>query len=104
MLFRSEGYDLAINRTAAAKGKCVIERYVPTVEAGSFTWEKIGVGKLHVKGSTLTLSIPRALLAAEGKLNFEFKWSDNMQEKNIMDFYENGDTAPLGRFNYLYQE
>ena len=62
------------------------------------------MGKLHVKGNTLTLSVPRALMHTEGKLNFEFKWSDNMQAKNIMDFYENGDTAPLGRFNYLYKE
>ena len=99
-----EGYDLAINRINAPKGKCIIERYVPTVEAGSFTWEKMGVGKLHVKGNTLTLSIPRTLVGMEGSLNFEFKWSDNMQDKNIMDFYENGDTAPLGRFNYLYKE
>jgi hypothetical protein len=34
------------------------------------------------------------------QLNFEFKWSDNMQEDdNIMDFYANGDVAPGRRFN-----
>ena len=32
-----------------------------------------------------------------------FKWSDNMQtDGDIMDFYNNGDVAPLGRFKYQY--
>lgn len=36
-------------------------------------------------------------------VDIEFKWNDNMQENgNIMDFYVNGDTAPGGRFNYVY--
>lgn len=99
-----EGYDLAINRLPCAKGKCTIERYVPTVEAGSFTWEVIGRGEMHVKGNTLTLSIPRDLAGLVGRMEFEFKWSDNMQNMSVMDFYENGDAAPLGRFNYLYKE
>lgn len=99
-----EGYDIAVNRLTAPAGKCTIEKYVPTLEAGSFTWETVGRGTLHVKGNTLTLAIPRSLVGLEGKLNFEFKWSDNMQAHNVMDFYENGDAAPLGRFNYLYKE
>jgi hypothetical protein len=38
-------------------------------------------------------------------VNIEFKWNDNMQDDgNIMDFYVNGDTAPGGRFNYVYSE
>ena len=46
------------------------------------------------------------LFVFDGKpLNFEFKWNDNMQENgNIMDFYVNGDTAPGGRFNFVYCE
>ena len=99
-----EGYDFVVNRVGAPKGKCTIERYVPTAQAGSFTWETVGRGSLHVKGNTLTLAIPRELIGLTGALNFEFKWSDHMQAQNVMDFYENGDTAPIGRFNYLYKE
>ena len=98
-----EGYDFVINRTGK-KNTATVEKYVRTLEEGSFTWETVGTADLRVSGDTLTLAIPRALLGLEGKLNFEFKWSDNMQAKTVMDFYENGDTAPLGRFNYLYQE
>lgn len=36
-------------------------------------------------------------------LNFEFKWSDNMQTKDPMDWYVNGDVSPEGRFNYIYK-
>lgn len=37
------------------------------------------------------------------EINLEFKWNDNMQENgNIMDFYVNGDSAPGGRFNFVY--
>ncbi len=99
-----EGYDFVINRLPCAKGKCSIERYVPTMEEGSFTFESVGRGAMHVKGNALTLSVPRVLIGCEGALSFEFKWSDNMQNTTVMDFYENGDAAPIGRFNYLYKE
>lgn len=49
------------------------------------------------------LSIPRQLLKiGEGNFRLEFKWSDNMQNADIMDFYENGDAAPRGRMNYIF--
>ena len=34
--------------------------------------------------------------------SIEFKWSDNMQDRDVMDFYVNGDCAPMGRLNYTY--
>jgi hypothetical protein len=33
----------------------------------------------------------------------EFKWSDNMQSEDPMDWYVNGDAAPGARFNYHYK-
>ncbi len=105
-----EGYDYVINRTVPKSGKTKIERYVATDEAGSFTWETIGYAKIKVKGKVLQLQVPREIIGMNtaanpaSKLCFEFKWSDNMQEHNVMDFYQNGDTAPIGRFNYLYKE
>ena len=99
-----EGFDFAINRLTPKRGKTSVERYLRTADADSFTWEKIGEADISVKGNLLQIAVPRALLGMTGTLDFEFKWSDNMQEKNIMDFYRNGDTAPIGRFNYLYRE
>ena len=47
--------------------------------------------------------VPRSLIS-DKKLDFEFKCSDNMVNADAMDFYENGSSAPLGRFNYLFKE
>ena len=98
-----EGYDFAINRLAGKKNQVSVERYVRTVEEGSFTWESIGTASCRITDNTLTIALPRAMVGLDKRLNFEFKWSDNMQEPSVMDFYANGDTAPIGRFNYLYR-
>lgn len=52
----------------------------------------------------MTTAIGTNLFSAiRGKLDFEFKWADNMQDEgNPMDFYVRGDVAPSGRFNYVY--
>lgn len=97
-----EGYDIVVNRLFE-NGKAVIEKYVKTADKNSYTWERIGDTDVIVEGTKLYFKIPRALISA-GHLNFEFKWNDNMQKSDVMDFYVNGCTAPLGRFNYLYKE
>ncbi len=99
-----EGYDYVINRLPGKQNKASVEKYVRTTEAGSFTWEVIGTASYRLTGDTLTIALPRTLVGLEGTLDFEFKWSDNMQEKTVMDFYINGCTAPIGRFNYLFTE
>lgn len=50
--------------------------------------------------------IPRTTLSLDDKkLNFEFKWADNVQKAgDVMDFYLSGDVAPAGRYNYVYKE
>ncbi len=97
-----EGYDIVINRKNG-NGKALIEKYVKTINVNSYTWEKIGEAELVLEGKKLYLKIPRSLVSL-GTLNFEFKWNDNMQNSSVMDFYVNGCTAPMGRFNYLYKE
>ncbi len=99
-----EGYDFVIGRLPGSRGQASVERYVPTLTPGSFTWESVGTASLRIDGDSLTLAIPRALVGLEGALDFEFKWSDHMQEPSVMDFYVNGDAAPIGRFNYLFKE
>ncbi len=98
-----EGYDIVINRKAPNNGVTGVERYVKTAEPGSFTWEKIGEAAVTVDKNRIMIKVPRALIC-EKRLEFEFKVSDNMQSADVMDFYENGSAAPLGRFNYLFKE
>lgn len=57
-----------------------------------------------LQGNKLMLTIPLEHLALRnGEIDFEFKWSDNMQsDKDPLDWYVNGDVAPGGRFNFIY--
>ncbi|WP_270088488.1 hypothetical protein [Sphingobacterium sp. SYP-B4668] len=95
------GYDFVINRMSPSKNKVVIERNV----GNRWEWESIGHSKMATHHNKLVIAIPKKVLGIKGEgLNLEFKWNDNMQENgNIMDFYVNGDTAPGGRFNFVYK-
>jgi hypothetical protein len=94
------GYDVIVNRVSPKGNKAVLERNV----AGRWEWETLAETKMAVNNNKLELQIKRGLLDLSGKaIDIEFKWNDNMQENgNIMDFYVNGDTAPGGRFNFVY--
>lgn len=94
-----EGYDFLINRNSPG-GLAVVEKSENTWE-----WSEVGTAEYKIDNAVLVLKLKRSLLgiASDAKVDFEFKWSDNMQEDgNIMDFYINGDAAPSGRFNYHY--
>ena len=96
------GYDYVVNIVNPQKNQAFVSENV----GGWWEWEQVSGVKYAVNGNKLEIEIPRNLFGIHGKnLNFEFKWSDNMQETgNIMDFYVNGDVAPGGRFNFVFQE
>jgi hypothetical protein len=96
------GYDFVVNRINPEKGEVVIEKNYK----GKWIWEKTAQSKFFMKDNVLVFSIPRNVLQLKDKpIDIEFKWNDNMQDEgNIMDFYVNGDTAPGGRFNFVYKE
>jgi len=67
-------------------------------------WKTISKITVKTEGNKLMYSFPlKTISGRKGELNFEFKWSDNMQTEDPMDWYINGDVAPEGRFNYIYQ-
>jgi hypothetical protein len=94
------GYDFIVNRVSPKGNKAIVEKNV----AGRWEWETVAQAKFAVSVNKLELEIKREILNLAGKeIDIEFKWNDNMQENgNIMDFYVNGDTAPGGRFNFVY--
>jgi hypothetical protein len=92
-----EGYDFVINRINPGK-KALLGK-----SKKSWSWHPVALVDYIVKDNKLEIKIPKKALGITGKLDFEFKWSDNMQDEgNVMDFWVNGDAAPLGRFNYHY--
>jgi len=94
------GYDYVVNRISPNGDRATVEKNV----GGRWEWEPVARTKFAVNNNKLELEIKRSVLGLAGKeINLEFKWNDNMQENgNIMDFYVNGDTAPGGRFNFVY--
>ena len=97
-----QGYDFVVNYRSPQGRKAFVQQSYQD----KWIWRDCGQAALRVSGRQLMLRIPRALLGLQGRaLDFEFKWSDNMQDEgNIMDFYVNGDVAPGGRFNYVFTE
>ena len=70
---------------------------------GGWDWETVGQVQYNASGNTLQIAVPRKLLGIDDCASFtvNFKWSDNMQnDGDILDFYENGDVAPEGRYKY----
>jgi hypothetical protein len=95
------GYDLIVNRARPGPGVCSVERHAGT----GWNWRPVGRARLEWGGKELHLAVPRALLGQPGSLSLEFKWADNVPETgDIMDFMDQGDVAPNGRFSYLYAE
>lgn len=97
-----QGYDYVINYRNPKGNKVFLQKSFQN----KWIWKDAGMAEMKMKNNQLMLKIPRNLINLQGgKLNFEFKWSDNMQDEgNIMDFYVNGDAAPGGRFNYIFTE
>lgn len=94
------GYDYIINRVSPSSKTVVVEKNV----GNRWEWVKAAEAPYAVNENYLEIKVARQLLSLEDKkLDIEFKWNDNMQENgNIMDFYVNGDTAPGGRFNFVF--
>ena len=92
-----ETFNYVINRQSPAE-KALLEK-----SRGGWDWQSVGEVTYAVDGSTLQIAVPRALLGIGecDSFTLNFKWSDNMQnDGDIMDFYENGDVAPEGRYKY----
>lgn len=94
-----EGFEYIINRDSAAANTVKVEK-----STGGWAFEETGTAAYTVSGNVMQLSVPRSALglAAGEEVHFNFKLSDNMQsDGDIMDFYQNGDVAPGGRFMFV---
>lgn len=94
-----ENYQFVINRSVNGN-KSSVENLKSN---GSSV--KIGDADICVKGKYLTLSVPRKTLGLT-KTDFclRFKVADHVTNyTDINDYYVNGDSAPIGRFNYTFK-
>jgi hypothetical protein len=64
------------------------------------TWMEVADIACSVTEQELMLTIPLKKLGLSAPRSIELKWSDNMQDDaDPLDWYENGDVAPGGRFS-----
>ena len=73
-----------------------LQRY----EAGEWTTLRTVDGS--VDGRRMMIAVPREDTGMTDGINIEYKWADNMQREDPMDWYVNGDAAPGGRFSCFY--
>ncbi len=97
-----EGYDFAVNIDSPASSTSATLSY----SADGWNWKNVGTLTYKYSGNQMMIRVPREFLGLSDKLiDLEFKWIDNMQNQgDIMDVYNSGDSAPIGRFAYRYTE
>lgn len=98
------GYDYIINYKAKDTFTTTVARY--NGKDNKFGFETIGEVSYRVKGNEMMIAVPLSMLGIENyeEINLEFKWADSTSVYDEMeDFYCDGNVAPLGRLNYIYQ-
>ncbi len=90
-----EGYDYAVNLGRMGS--------VSKFSDGVWDFSEIGNVNYNVAGKYITLELDRSLISELDAVDIEFKWTDSVNpEGDILKFYSEGGSAPLGRFNYVY--
>ncbi len=95
-----EGFEYVINRENATEDEVIIEK-----STGGWKFKETAKGKYNINKNVMYMEIPRSALGLDkdSKPSFNFKLSDNMQtDGDILDFYQNGDVAPGGRFMFVF--
>ncbi len=98
------GYDYIINYQAKDKSTTTVAKY--NGQNGVFSFESVGEVPFRAMNNQMMISVPLELLGIEGykEICLQFKWADSTTVYDEMeDFYIDGDCAPLGRLNYVYQ-
>ncbi|WP_298332705.1 hypothetical protein [Haloactinopolyspora sp.] len=97
-----KGHDFVVNRAVVDDSRATLE-----ASRGGWAWRRLGDVKYRTAGNEFHVAVPRAKLGlhAGERLHVEFTWADNVPDDgDVMDFYVDGDTAPDGRFTYLFTE
>ena len=99
------GYDFIINNEVKADGTTTVAKYNGT--DGKYGFETAGEVSFKVDGNKMMIAVPQELLGVKDaykELCFQFKWADSdISYDEMEDFYCDGDVAPLGRMNYVFQ-
>ncbi len=97
------GYDYIINYKAS---DCFTTTVAKNVTKGAYSFKTIGEVSYRVKDNKMMIAVPLEMLGITDSENIsiEFKWADStVKITNMEGFYELGDSAPLGRLNWIFK-
>jgi hypothetical protein len=66
-------------------------------------WKDMKTVEFQVTGNKMMITVPRSETGLQESIDIEYKWTDNMQQEDPLDWYVNGDCAPGARFNCMYR-
>ncbi len=98
------GYDYIINYERVDDFTTRVAKCNTT--DGSYGFETVGDASIHVNDNKMMVSVPLSTLGISNykEVYFTFKIADSDTKINTMEqFYTDGDVAPLGRTNYVFQ-
>jgi hypothetical protein len=98
------GYDYLVNSSTTGYFVTNVAKYTGT--NGEYGFTNVGKASYRASGNQMMIEVPLELLGISdySKINMEFKWADSDTTYTTMEqFYTEGDVAPLGRLNYVYQ-
>ncbi len=91
------GFDYLLNRNRD-DGRVLVERFTGT---DSWTFETVGAAAYTRVGQILQIKLPKSMIGFADTI--DFKWADNsVPTGDIMEFLDQGDAAPNGRYTYRY--
>lgn len=97
------GYNYILNKNDLTKGngKTNLEAFT----GNEFDSELVTECDYYMDDKTISIAIPleKLGLTSKDKFTVDFKVADGVTNpEDIMDYYVNGDSAPIGRLNYRY--
>ena len=98
------GYDFIVNYNPSEDFTTGVAKYTGT--DGKYGFTDCGTVSYRVKDNQMMIAVPMELLGVTyyNQICMQFKWADSDTLLDEMaDFYIDGDMAPLGRLNYVYQ-
>ncbi len=98
------GYDFIVNYAAKDGAVTSIAKY--NGADNIFSFEECGDVSYQINGNEMMIAVPQSLVGIENytEIEIQFKWADSTTNYDEMeDFYCDGDVAPLGRLNFVYQ-
>ncbi len=98
------GYDYIVNYAARDASVTSIAQY--NGRDNAFSFAESGELAYRVEENRMMIAVPLSMLDIDNyeEIEIQFKWADSKTPYDEMeDFYCDGDVAPLGRLNYVYQ-